>query len=200
MPRQGLNKESVTAAAIRLIEEKGLSSFSLNELAKSLDIKPASLYTHIQSIDGLLNEIKALAVRQMVARQMEAIEGKSRAEALFALASAYRRFAKEHYELYLLVMNIPKGNNPSLQLIAEEMVRPILKVLEGYRISTDSQMHYQRALRSMMHGFVAQEEYGAFTHSPVDRDQSYAISIGLIAESLHRLEGENNDENNSHGK
>ena len=85
MPRQGLNKESVTAAAIRLIEEKGLSSFSLNELAKSLDIKPASLYTHIQSIDGLLNEIKALAVRQMVARQMEAIEGKSRAEALFAL-------------------------------------------------------------------------------------------------------------------
>lgn len=194
MPRQGLNKEAVTAAAIRLIEEKGISNFSLNELAKTLDIKPASLYSHIQNIDALFTEIGVIAVRQMVSREKEAIEGKTRDEALYALASAYRKFAKEHYELYLLVMNIPKGNNPVLELAAEEMMEPIMEVLDSYRITKEIKMHYQRSLRSMMHGFVAHEEYGAFTHFPIDRNKSYEISINLIAESLHRLEGENNDE------
>lgn len=187
IPRQGLNKDAVTAAAIRMIEEKGLSSFSLNELAKSLDIKPASLYSHIQSIDALLTDVGLLAVRQMVSYEKEAIKEKSGDEALFALASAYRKFAKEHYQLYLLVMNIPKGNNPVLVMAAEEIVEPIMTVLESYGIPREMQMHYQRALRSMMHGFVAHEEYGAFSHYPADRDKSFEISIGLIAQSLHQF-------------
>lgn len=122
--------------------------------------------------------------------EKEAIAGKSGDEALFALALAYRKFAKEHYELYLLIMNIPKGKNPVLELAAEEIMEPILEVLEDYKIDKEMQMHYQRSLRSMMHGFVAHEEYGAFSHYPIDRDKSYEISIGLIAESLRRLGGE----------
>lgn len=190
MPRQGLNKEVVTAAAIRLIEEKGVSNFSLNELAKALDIKPASLYSHIQSIEALFTDIGIIAVRQMVLCEKEAIAGKTRDEALFALASAYRNYAKEHYELYLLVMNIPKGNNPVLELAAEEIVEPIMEVLKSYKITKEMRIHYQRCLRSIMHGFVAHEEYGAFTHFPIDRSKSYEISIRLIADSLMRLEGE----------
>jgi len=187
MPRQGLNREAVIAAAIRLIEEKGISKFSLNELAKSLHIKPASLYSHIESSEALLTDIGVIAVRQMVSSEKEAIEGKTGDEALFALASAYRKFAKEHYELYLLIMNIPKGKNPVLELAAEDIVQPIMEVLGSYKIDRETQLHYQRVVRSMMHGFVAHEEYGAFSHYPVDRDKSFEISIGLIAESLRRL-------------
>lgn len=78
MPRQGLNKEVVTAAAIRLIEERGFSYFSLNELAKSLDIKPASLYSHIESIDALFTDIGIIAVRQMVFNGKRSHRGKKR--------------------------------------------------------------------------------------------------------------------------
>jgi len=187
MPRQGLNKEAVTAAAIRLIEEKGISNFSLNELAKSLNIKPASLYSHIQNIDALLTDIGIIAIRRMVSSEKEAIKGKSGDEALFALASAYRKFAKEHYQLYLLIMNIPKVNNTVLELAAEEIVEPIMDVLDSYKIPKEMQMHYQRSLRSMMHGFVAHEEYGAFSHFPIDRDKSFEVSIVIIAEHLNRL-------------
>lgn len=165
----------------------------MNELAKSLDIKPASLYSHIQNIDALLTDIGIIAVRQMVSSEKEAIKGKRGDEALYALASAYRKFAKEHYELYLLVMNIPNGNNPVLMLAAEEIVEPIIEVLESYGITKEMQMHYQRTLRSMMHGFVAHEQFGAFSHFPIDRNKSYEISIGIIAESLRRLGSERND-------
>lgn len=189
MPRQGLNKESVIAAAVELVEEKGFSNFSLNELAKGLDIKPASLYSHIQNIDSLIADIGVMAVRRMVKGEKEAIEGKTKDDALLALASAYRKFAKEHYELYLIIMNIPKRHHPVLDLVTEEIMEPIMEVLSSYNISVEMKMHYQRSLRSMLHGFVSHEEYGAFTHSPADRDKSFEISIRMIADSLHGIEG-----------
>ena len=102
MPRQGLNKEAVTNAATKLIEEQGIAAFSMNELARTLNIKTASLYAHVKGMDGLLTEIKLNTIRQMAAAEMEAIAGKEKDMALFALAEAYRNYAKEHPGLYML--------------------------------------------------------------------------------------------------
>ena len=53
MPRQGLNTETVVKTAALLIEENGYENLTLHKLASKLNIKPASLYTHIQGIDEL---------------------------------------------------------------------------------------------------------------------------------------------------
>lgn len=58
MPRQGLNKQAVTDAATKLIEEKGLAAFSMNALARTLGIKTASLYAHVKGMDEMLSDIK----------------------------------------------------------------------------------------------------------------------------------------------
>jgi len=67
-------------------------------------------------------------------------------------------------------MSIPKGNNPVLEQAAEEIMGLIMNMLESYKISKEMQMHYQRALRSMMYGFVAfvtHEEYEHFLIFPL---------------------------------
>ena len=69
------------------------------------------------------------------------------------------KICKEHYELYLLVMNIQKEIIRCLSLL-RRMMEPIMEVLIA-GITKEIKMHYQRSLRSMMHGFVAHEEYGA---------------------------------------
>ena len=53
MPRKGLTKEAVIDASIQLIQQQGNGAFSLNELARVLDIRPASLYNHIESMQEL---------------------------------------------------------------------------------------------------------------------------------------------------
>ena len=98
MPRQGLNRENVIDAAIKLIEEKGYSNFSINELAKSLNVRPASLYNHIVNIDEIFSETAARANSMMIEAEEKASKGKIRDEALFAIADAYRDFARSHYE------------------------------------------------------------------------------------------------------
>ncbi len=184
MPRQGLNRESVTEAAVKLIETGGMAAFSMNELARMLNIKTASLYSHVKGMNELLGSIKTRVISQMVEEEMAAIEGKEKDMALFALAEAYRGYAREHRNLYLLVMNTPLEDNSVLEQTAEEFSKPIRIVLSQFGVSEKEQANYERVLRAMMHGFVSQEECGAFSGQGDNLNESYFLAVRIIAESL----------------
>lgn len=189
MPRQGLNKENVIDAAIKLIEEKGYSNFSINELAKSLDVRPASLYNHIVNVDEIFSETAARANSMMIDTEEKAIAGKARDEAIFAIADAYRAFAKAHYELYKVVFNLQNSSSDFMR--KEEVGRtiaPIMDALSGYDLDENSKRHWQRALRSVMHGFVAHEEAGGFANSATARDESYRIAVGCVIDGIKKEE------------
>ena len=186
MPRQGLNRDSVVEASVRLVEEKGYAAFSMGELAKRLNVKTASLYNHVESLDALFTEVGLAAVSQMVASETQAIEGKKRNDALFAIAAAYRAFAKDHNELYRVIMSLQKSKNEILEKAAGQITEPIMEVISSYGLSRTEQMHWQRILRSMMHGFVAHEEAGGFSHFPVDKNESYQMAIQCVADGLQK--------------
>ena len=57
MFHKGLNKEIIVDAAKELIEQDGFPAFSMRRLAEKLNIKTASLYAHIESMDALFTEI-----------------------------------------------------------------------------------------------------------------------------------------------
>ena len=61
---------------------------------------------------------------------------------------------------------------PVLEKASEKIVQPILRVISDYGITGDMQIHYQRLLRSVMHGFFAHENVGGFSVSLADRDES----------------------------
>ncbi|MEA4890208.1 MAG: TetR/AcrR family transcriptional regulator [Clostridiaceae bacterium] len=194
MPRQGLNRESVVEASIQFIEEKGYTAFSMGELAKSLNVKTASLYNHVESVDALFTEVGLAAVSQMVASETQAIKGKEKNDALFAIAAAYRTFAKDHNELYRVIMSLQKSKNKVLERAAGQITEPILQVLSGYGLSRVEQIHWQRILRSMMHGFVAHEELGGFSHYPADKNESYQMAVQCIADGLQNVKKEQNED------
>ncbi len=194
MPRHGLNRESVVEASVQYIEEKGYAAFSMGELAKSLNVKTASLYNHVESVDALFTEVGLAAVSQMVASETQAIEGKEKNDALFAIAAAYRAFAKDHNELYRVIMSLQKSKNKVLERAAGQITEPILQVLSGYGLSKVEQIHWQRILRSMMHGFVAHEELGGFSHFPADKNESYQMAIQCIADGLQNVKKEQNED------
>ena len=186
MPRQGLQTEIVVQAAIQLIEENGIAQFSMGELARRLNVKTSSLYNHVESMGKLLETVGMEAVSQLVQVENEAVEGKQGDEALFALAEAYRAFARKHYQLYRVIMAFPKWENPMLVQKAGEIVAPILCVLAGYGLTEMQQYHWQRVLRGVMVGFAFHEQAGGFFQFPADENESYRIAIQCVAEGLHR--------------
>lgn len=185
MAKKGLTKETVIDAAVALIEKNGVASFSLRNLASALEIRVSSLYNHISGQNELLTEVGIRAVKLLTAMEEEAIAGKETDDALFALADAYRLFAGEHPELYRIIMGVHILRLTVLETEIKKIVAPILTVLSGYGLPEDRQMHYQRILRSIMHGFYAHESTGGFTYTQIDRQISYRLAIQCVAGALN---------------
>lgn len=194
MFHKGLNKEIIVAAARELIEQDGFQQFSMRKLAEKLEVRTASLYTHIESMEMLFTEVGLSALKVQQEYLLNAVQEKHRDDAVTALAESFRRFALERPELYRLIMQIPSGDDEILKEAAAITASPFMQVLEDYRISDDRRMHWQRVLRGMMHGFVSEEQSGYFTHYPISVDESYKIAVCCAIDGLHKEEGERHDQ------
>lgn len=187
--QKGLSRERVVQAARQLIEEKGIAQFSMTKLAQRLHIKTASLYNHVANLESLLEYVGEDAVSQLVQLENQAIVDKQQDAALFALAETYRAFAREHNELYRVIMSFPKWNNPTLEQEAGKIVSPFLEVLSGYGLTEAQQHHWQRVLRAIMGGFAFHEQLGGFSYFPADQNESFRIAIQCVADGLREAGG-----------
>lgn len=194
MFHKGLDKQRIAEAAKGLIEKNGYDSFSMRQLAESLGIKTASLYAHVESMETLLTDVGLLALQEQKEFQLAAISGKHRDEAVMSLAEAYRRYAKEHGELYRFIMKMPIGKDDALKQAAAMTAEPAMKVLADYSLNDKQKMHWQRVLRGVMHGFASQEKCGYFSHYPVDVEESYQIAVKCLINGIHTEEANGNEQ------
>jgi len=189
MRGKGLTLELIVDTATKLIEEKGYDSFSLRELSARLNVKAASLYNHIGSVEDINREVGVFAVDKMNAMLSEAIGEKVRDEAIRAVADGYRQFAKENPELYRTILALPiLDAGDGLRDIGKPNLDIIRTVLHQYAVPDQTETKYMRSLRSAMHGFVALETAGYFTRADVDVDESYRFMIAAYIDQIHNLE------------
>ena len=193
MFHKGLNKEIIVGAAKELIEQEGFPAFSMRKLAEKLNVKTASLYAHIESMEALFTEVGLSALREQRDCLLSAIGEQHGDAGVTALAESYRRFAAEHAELYKIILQMPSGDDAVLKEAAAMTAEPFMRVLADYRLTEEQKMHWQRVLRGLMHGFVSEERAGYFSHYPVSVEESYQIAVHCMIGGLHQEEGESND-------
>ncbi len=190
MAQKGISKDIILAKAIEIIERKEAPTISMRELAEELEIKTPSLYNHVKSMNELFIDVSRYAAEELRQTQFAAIKGKQRDEALSALAVAYRSFAKEHVGLYKVTVSLSNLQGDILTQIAATIAEPIFLVLSKYELNEEQSIHWQRILRSIIHGFLTQEEAGFFRHYPVSVEISYQIAIRCFLNGLHaEIEG-----------
>ena len=192
MFHKGLNKEIIINTAKELIEREGFPAFSMRKLAEKLNVKTASMYAHIESMEALFTEIGLSALREQRDCLLNTIGEKHGDAAVMALAKGYRCFAAEHAELYRLIMQMPSGDDAVLKEAAAMTAEPFMRVLSDYELSEEQRMHWQRVLRGLMHGFVSEEQAGYFSHYQVSVEESYQIAVRCMTDGLHKEEGESN--------
>lgn len=188
MPRNGWTREKVIRAAADLIEERGPEAFSMRALAQRLNIKTASLYNHVESMEELMSAVCLYALELQARTETEAMEGKTGAERITALALACRRFAKERRELYRLVLRMAVSGYDRRTEPTQYVVGPFLQALEGYDLTLEEKYHWQRILRGIIHGFVSQEDAGFFSHLPVEVDTTFRIAVDTYILGLEQAE------------
>lgn len=186
--RRGLDSQTILNAAAELAEEKGLENVSLLQVAEKLSVKSPSLYNHLSGLQELSSGIAKLALTRLEDRIRSAAVGRSKETALMAIASAYRKFAKENPQLYKAILRFPDYNDSSLQEAGHAVVRILYQVMEPYHYSKTETIHFVRGFRSALHGFVSLEEAGFFQSTEANVDQSYEQLVSRLISTLNTKE------------
>ncbi|HBQ86576.1 MAG TPA: TetR family transcriptional regulator [Syntrophomonas sp.] len=189
--KTSLNRELVFKAASELAEEVGLDHIELKQLAAKLNIRPPSLYNHISGLDEVYKGIATLSMQRLEDVIRDAAMGKAKEDALLEIAFAYRKFAKEHPELYKSIMKAPSIENDEVREAKLSVVYSICKVLNPYHLEDEDTIHFVREFRSLLHGFVSLEEAGFFKVG-YDIEKSYLRAVKNTIAAIDKLE-ENDD-------
>jgi AcrR family transcriptional regulator len=172
----------VLETAVDLAEASGgVDELTLTALAAELDVRVPSLYNHIDGLDGLREDLALLTGRRLLAEILQAAFGKTGAEALRAMAQAYRDFALRNPAIYPLTTVAPEPEQVELTALAQEWLQLLLLTVASLGLMGDEALHAIRAFRSMLHGFVSLESEGGFKMG-LDRDESFDYLVsGFIS-------------------
>lgn len=172
MPRAGLTRDKVVAAACEVVDELGWDALTLAAVAERTGVRLPSLYKHVDSLDALRRGVAALATRELADVLTRAAVGRSGSPALFALAAAYRGYGRAHPGRYAATIRAPQPNDADHLAAADAVLEVVFAVLAGYGVAADDLVDVTRALRAALHGFVTLELAGGFG-MPNDLDQSF---------------------------
>ena len=181
--RAGLDRVVVVEAAARLVDEEGVEQLSLGRLAEKLGVRTPSLYNHVAGLPGLRHELALYCARDLLDRLTRATIGRSHADAILALADAYRAYAREYPGRYGFTLQAPAADDTQMATLAEELLEIIWAVLRPYNLDSEHAIHAIRSLRSIVHGFVSLEVAGGFA-MPVNLDDSFHWLINLFIDGL----------------
>lgn len=122
MPKRGYHhgnlREALVEAALKLIEEKGPTGFTLSEAAKNAGVTPAAVYRHFSGRDELIIEI-ALQGHAIFSDLMAFAfnDGQPSALAAFeATGRAYLAFARKHPGHYMAMFESGISNQATPEL------------------------------------------------------------------------------------
>jgi AcrR family transcriptional regulator len=181
LPRAGLSQRRVVEEASRLVDEVGYDRLTLAALAHRLGVALPSLYKHIKGLDALLQQLSALATAELAAALSDAAVGRSRLDALRALARAYRKYALAHPGRYPATQRVPDPTDPDHVKAGQRAVGAFYAVLEGYGLRGEDAIDATRTIRSALHGFVSLEQREGFG-LPREVDRSFE----WLVDSFHR--------------
>jgi AcrR family transcriptional regulator len=93
MPRSRLSTAAVVSAAVELVDERGPGELTLAAVARRTGVATPSLYKHVRSVEVLQQKVSARVTAELANALSTAIAGRSGADAVRSLASAYRDYA-----------------------------------------------------------------------------------------------------------
>ena len=187
MPRAGLSRDDVVAAAAELIDEIGYHELTMGLLAQRLGVRAPSLYKHVDGLADLQHRVATLAMTQLGDAVRDAMQGRAGRDALTALLTATRAYVTAHPGRYTATIGAEfTGPDDPLLAASARVIDSIAAVLRGYGVGEAEMVHAIRTIRCTLHGFAALQASNGFQWSG-DPDETFDWMIGFIDRGLQAI-------------
>ncbi|MGE2718329.1 TetR/AcrR family transcriptional regulator [Mycolicibacterium celeriflavum] len=180
-----LSRESIVNAALTFLDREGWDALTINALATQLGTKGPSLYNHVKSLEDLRRTVRMRVVGDIIGMLTNVAEGRTRDDAVIAMASAYRSYAHHHPGRYSAFTRMPLGgDDPDFTEATRAAAAPVIAVLGSYGLEGENAFYAALEFWSAMHGFVLLEMTGAM--DGIDTDAVYSDMVMRLATGMER--------------
>src|SRR3954447_15716436 len=180
--RLGLDRRSVVAAAVQVVDRDGAAALTMTRLADELGIRLPSVYAHVRGQLDLRRELWLWAGAGPGGRLGDWVRGRSGEEALFAFATELRDYARRHPGRYQLTLDPPVPFDEEATAVRHGANEPFRAVIRSFGLEGPAAVHVGRALRAAIHGFVGLEAYDAIALEGAD--ESFRELIELLCRGV----------------
>lgn len=187
MPRAGLTPAAVVNLAGDLADTEGYEAVTLASLAAHLNVRAPSLYKHLTSLADLQRRLGLDGMRGLTDALRDAAVGRAGADALRAVANAYRRYARDHPGRYAASLRAPAVHDSDGAALAADLTALMADIVRGYHLDGEAVIHAVRTVRAALHGFTALEQANGFA-LPFDLDDSFDHLVNTLDYGLRQQE------------
>lgn len=178
-----LSRDSIVNAALTFLDREGWDALTINALANQLGTKGPSLYNHVQSLDDLRRTVRMRVIDDIIGMLNTVGEGRSRDDAVMAMASAYRSYAHHHPGRYSAFTRMPLGgDDPEYTAATHAAAGPVIAVLASYGLDGENAFYAALEFWSALHGFVLLEMTGVM--DGVDTDAVFTDMVVRLARGM----------------
>jgi AcrR family transcriptional regulator len=178
-----LSRDSIVNAALTFLDREGWDALTINALATQLGTKGPSLYNHVHSLEDLRRTVRMRVVGDIIDMLNTVGQGRTRDDAVTAMASAYRSYAHHHPGRYSAFTRMPLGgDDPEFTEATRAAAAPVISVLGSYGLDGVDAFYAALEFWSAMHGFVLLEMTGAMRG--IDTDAVYSDMVMRLATGM----------------
>jgi AcrR family transcriptional regulator len=180
-----LSRDSIVNAALTFLDREGWDALTINALANQLGTKGPSLYNHVSSLEDLRRTVRMRVVGDIIDMLTNVAQGRTRDDAVIAMASAYRSYAHHHPGRYSAFTRMPLGgDDPEFTGATRAAAEPVISVLQSYGLEGEGAFYAALEFWSAMHGFVLLEMTGAM--NGIDADAVFTDMVLRLAAGMER--------------
>src|SRR5262245_52603493 len=159
-PRRRLDRELVLVTAEAIVDRDGWPELTMSALARELGVAVPSLYRHVRNLEALRGELQCRTLLALGLVLERKAMGRSGETGMRALATTFRRFAREHPHRYELAMReaVDQAAFAEASIAAS---RALTAVIRSYGIE-DASFEPHLSTFAALHGVVALDSAGFF--------------------------------------
>ena len=181
-----LSRDAIVNAALTFLDRDGWDALTINALATQLGTKGPSLYNHVDSLEDLRRTVRMRVVGDIIDMLNTVGQGRTRDDAVMAMASAYRSYAHHHPGRYSAFTRMPLGgDDPEFTEATRAAAGPVIAVLASYGLDGEDAFHAALEFWSAMHGFVLLEMTGVM-NGIADTDTVFTDMVMRLAAGMQQ--------------
>jgi AcrR family transcriptional regulator len=167
--------------AADVADRDGWANLTLSQVAKEVNRHVTSLYAHVDSLDALRREVALLALEELADEVWKAALGRSRDEALAAIAAVERAYSREHPGRSTAMFTLSRSDDDELRARGLRLAEPIRATFRSFGLNDDQVTMAHSVFSSALRGLVLAEITDTFAFGDLDRTHEQLIHLFLVA-------------------